>query len=162
MTNAERALWQELRRRNIPGTRFRRQVPIGPYIADFACLSTRLVIELDGSQHVDRVQYDDKRSAFLEAQHFRMLRFWNALVFTERDAVIETIIWATLHVEWRQERDFAPLVGPSPRTFPLPNPPPSGEGVDGGNAQLLSADMTSPNRSQLSPLKRSSWTDWIG
>jgi len=114
MTEAERALWRELRREKIPGTRFRRQVPIGSYIADFACLRTMLVVELDGSQHVERAQYDDKRSTFLKAQGFRVLRFWNALVFSERDAVIETIVWATLHTEWRQERDLAPPIGPSP------------------------------------------------
>jgi len=108
MTEAERALWQELRRERIPGTRFRRQVPIGPYIADFACLKARLVVELDGSQHVKQAQYDDERSAFLKAQGFRVLRFWNALVFSERESVIETIVWATLHVDWRQERELAP------------------------------------------------------
>src|SRR5690349_9570112 len=104
MTEAERALWQELRRGKIPGTRFRRQVPIGPYVADFACLMSRLVIELDGSQHVERAQYDDERSDFLKAQGFRVLRFWNAAMFSEREAVIETIVWATLHTEWQQER----------------------------------------------------------
>ena len=114
MTEAERALWQELRRGKIPGTRFRRQVPIGPYIADFSCLRSRLVVELDGSQHVERAQYDDKRSTFLKAQGFRVLRFWNALVFSEREAVIETIVWATLHTEWQQERDLALLIRPSP------------------------------------------------
>jgi very-short-patch-repair endonuclease len=113
MTEAERALWQALRRGRIPGTRFRRQVPIGRYIADFACLRSRLVVELDGSQHAERAQYDDERSTFLKTQGFRVLRFWNALVFSEREAVIETIVWATLHAEWQQERDLAPLVGPS-------------------------------------------------
>ncbi len=114
MTEAKRALWQELPRGKIPGTRFRRQVPIGPYIADFACLGSGLVVELDGSQHVERAQYDDKRSTFLKAQGFRVLRFWNALVFSEREAVIETIVWATLHAEWQQERDLTPLIHPSP------------------------------------------------
>jgi very-short-patch-repair endonuclease len=108
MTEAERALWRELRRERIPGTRFRRQVPIGPYIADFACLKTRLVVELDGSQHVEQAQYDEERSTFLKAQGFRVLRFWNALVFTERKAVVETIVWATLHAEWQQERELTP------------------------------------------------------
>ena len=51
MTETEKALWQELRRGKIPGTRFRRQVPIGPYVADFACLQSRLIIEIDGGQH---------------------------------------------------------------------------------------------------------------
>ena len=107
-TEAERALWQELRRGKIPGTRFRRQVPIGPYIADFACLKTKLVVELDGSQHADRTVYDDERTAFLNARNFRVLRFWNGQLFGECDAVIETIVWAVLHADWRQERDPPP------------------------------------------------------
>src|SRR5436190_1848397 len=86
MTETEKTLWQELRRGKIPGTRFRRQVPIGPYIADFACLKNRLIIELDGSQHVERVNYDDQRSKFLEAQNFRILRFWNGSLLEEREA----------------------------------------------------------------------------
>jgi very-short-patch-repair endonuclease len=118
MTETEKALWQELRREKIPGTRFRRQVPIGPYVADFACFKSRLIIELDGGQHVGRADYDDQRSRYLEEQNFRVLRFWNEAVSTEREAVLETIVWAVMHPDWRQQRD------------PLPNPPPSGEGED--------------------------------
>ena len=77
---------------------------------------SRLIIELDGSQHVDRARYDDERTAFLHRQNFRVLRFWNGHLSEDREAVIETIVWAVSHPEWRQERD------------PLPNPPPSGEG----------------------------------
>ncbi|MBS0524050.1 MAG: endonuclease domain-containing protein [Proteobacteria bacterium] len=116
MTDTERRLWQDLRRGKIPGPRFRRQVPIGPYVADFACLKSRLIIELDGSQHVERATYDDQRTQFLEAQNFRVLRFWNGAMSNEREAVIETIVWAVMHPDWHQHRD------------PLPSPPPSGEG----------------------------------
>ena len=136
MTSAERALWQELRRGKIPGTRFRRQVPIGPYIADFACLNRRLVVELDGSQHAERAQYDDERSAFLKTQGFRVLRFWNASVFTEREAVLETIVWATLHAGWQQERDPVARL-----TSPLPSPPPSGEGEAESSAAFGRHDL---------------------
>jgi very-short-patch-repair endonuclease len=104
-TEAERSLWQDLRRGKIPGARFRRQVPIGPYIADFACLKNRLVIELDGSQHVDRAAYDHARSDFLRSQKFRVLRFWNGQISSERRAVIETIFWAIAHPDWQQELD---------------------------------------------------------
>jgi adenine-specific DNA-methyltransferase len=86
-------------------------------VADFACLKSRLIIELDGSQHVERATYDDQRTQFLEAQNFRVLRFWNGAVSNEREAVIETIVWAVLHPDWRQQRD------------PLPSPPPSEEGI---------------------------------
>jgi very-short-patch-repair endonuclease len=111
-TEAESTLWQDLRRGKIPGARFRRQVPIGLYIADFACLKNRLVIELDGSQHVDRMTYDQVRSAFLKTQKFRVLRFWNGQVFNEREAVIETIFWAIAHPDWEQELDPPPQPSP--------------------------------------------------
>ncbi len=109
MTEAEQIIWRELRRGKIRGTRFRRQVPIGTYIADFARLQSRLIVELDGSQHRQQTTYDEKRTAFLESQKFRVLRFWNGHVFDELEAVIETIVWAVLHPDWRQERD--PLLG---------------------------------------------------
>jgi very-short-patch-repair endonuclease len=112
-TNAEKLLWQELRRGKLTGARFRRQVPIGPYVADFACLQNKLIVELDGSQHVDRVSYDLERSAFLEMQKFRVLRFWNGDLFSQRTSVIETIVHAIRHPDWRQE-----LESPSP-TLPL-------------------------------------------
>ena len=111
-TDPERALWQELRRGKIPGARFRRQVPIGPYIADFGCLKNRLVIELDGSQHVDRATYDQVRSEFLETQKFRVLRFWNGQIFNERESVIETIFWAIAHPDWQQTLDPPPQPSP--------------------------------------------------
>src|SRR4051812_43560407 len=87
MTERERTLWQELRRGKIADTRFRCQVPIGPYVADFACLKSRLIIDLDGSQHLKRADYDDERTKFLEARNFRVLRFWNGTVSGEREAV---------------------------------------------------------------------------
>jgi very-short-patch-repair endonuclease len=101
-TEVERALWGRLRVEKLAGARFRRQVPIGPYIVDFACLKSRLIIELDGSQHFGRASYDQARSAFLETRHFRVLRFWNNDVTERCDAVIETIVWAIAHPDWRQ------------------------------------------------------------
>ncbi len=76
-----------------------RQAPIGPYFADFACRACKLVVELDGSQHVDNV-YDDKRDAHLIALGYRVLRFWNADVLGAIDDVCETIVAA---VEGRLE-----------------------------------------------------------
>jgi very-short-patch-repair endonuclease len=102
-TEIERALWRELRRGKIVGARFRRQVPIGPYIVDFACLKNKIVIELDGSQHLDRATYDQARSAFLKTQKFRVLRFWNGQFIDEREAVLETIVWAIAHPDWEQD-----------------------------------------------------------
>jgi very-short-patch-repair endonuclease len=77
MTDAERRLWAMLRGSQLEGAKFRRQVPIGRYIADFACFKSKLIVELDGSQHADSA-YDAERDAWLEAQGFRVLRFWNA------------------------------------------------------------------------------------
>jgi very-short-patch-repair endonuclease len=76
-TDAERLLWKHLRLRNIDGYRFRRQHVVGEFIADFACLEAMLVVELDGGQHADSAKYDTDRSRFLEANGFRVLRFWN-------------------------------------------------------------------------------------
>jgi very-short-patch-repair endonuclease len=76
-TEAEKRLWSKLRLKQIGGHRFRRQAPIGPYVADFACLAQRLIIEVDGGQHDSRATQDDARTAWLERQGFRVLRFWN-------------------------------------------------------------------------------------
>jgi very-short-patch-repair endonuclease len=96
MTEPERKLWWLLRRKQLQGFRFRRQVPIGPYIADFACHSARLVVELDGGQHTVQAAYDDRRTHWLATAGYRVLRFWNAEVFTNSDGVLETIRLALL------------------------------------------------------------------
>src|SRR5712691_13269379 len=76
-TEAERALWRHLCLRQLNGHKFRRQQPIGPYIVDFVCLETRLIIELDGGQHSTQTASDTERSAWLKMQGLRVLRFWN-------------------------------------------------------------------------------------
>ncbi|MGV8961188.1 MAG: endonuclease domain-containing protein [Stenotrophomonas sp.] len=75
-TEAERCLWRRLRDRRLLGCKFRRQWPLGPYVVDFICLECRLVIELDGSQHLDCTR-DVRRDAFLRDSGFEVLRFWN-------------------------------------------------------------------------------------
>jgi len=90
-TNAEGLLWHYLRNKQLGGYKFRRQQPIGPYIADFACLSQKLLIELDGSQHAARQDYDAKRDAFLRERGYRVLRFWNNEVFENCFGVLERI-----------------------------------------------------------------------
>ena len=91
-TDAEQHLWRYLRRRQLAGFYFRRQVPICGYIADFACLDAKLVIELDGGQHMDRVSYDEHRDRRIEAEGFRVLRFWDNQVLKETPAVLEVIL----------------------------------------------------------------------
>ena len=92
-TDAERILWSELRDHKLNGIGFRRQVPIKNYIADFACHSAKLVVELDGGQHFsdNGEQVDAARSAVIEARGFKVLRFSNHDVMTNRAGVLETI-----------------------------------------------------------------------
>ena len=91
-TDAERHLWHFLRLRQLGGHRFRRQVPIGSHIADFACLEAKLVIELDGGQHQERQSHDRIRDRQIETRGFRVLRFWDNEVFRETEAVLEQIM----------------------------------------------------------------------
>ena len=91
MTDAERLLWRCLRMRQLEGHRFRRQVPVGPYIVDFACRRARLVVEVDGGQHAGSTG-DRRRDAFLHAAGFHVLRFWNHEVLAQLDAVCEAIL----------------------------------------------------------------------
>ncbi|WP_334177770.1 DUF559 domain-containing protein [Pseudoxanthomonas sp.] len=93
-TEAERRLWWRLRNRRLQGWKFRRQHRIGPYFADFACLEAGLVIELDGSQHLERRQYDRTRTEHLKHEGFDVLRFWNDDVLRETDAVLAAILTA--------------------------------------------------------------------
>ena len=90
-TDAEMRLWQLLRRRNLKDFKFRRQHPIGPYIADFICLERRLVIEVDGSQHQQQSGYDSKRAMGLEAAGYQVLRFWDNDVLSQSESVMQAI-----------------------------------------------------------------------
>src|SRR3982750_2424838 len=93
-TKPECLLWSRLRRRQVGGFKFRRQHQIGLYICDFASLDGQVIVELDGSQHVERTAYDARRDSFLRSAGYRVLRFWNADVQTELDTVVETIFEA--------------------------------------------------------------------
>jgi very-short-patch-repair endonuclease len=95
MTDAERLLWSRLRRRQVFGLRFRRQHPIGPFIADFACTQAKLVVELDGGQHALTGGKDAARTRWLERSGYRVLRFWNNDVLTHIDAVVYLVASAT-------------------------------------------------------------------
>ncbi|HVA81990.1 MAG TPA: endonuclease domain-containing protein [Candidatus Binataceae bacterium] len=92
MTDAEQALWKRLRGRRFAKLKFRRQLPIGRYIVDFCCFEKKLVVELDGGQHMDRQAYDARRDRFIEVQGFRVVRFWNDVVLRETNSVIEQIL----------------------------------------------------------------------
>jgi very-short-patch-repair endonuclease len=94
----ERLMWRLLRDRRFGGVKFRRQAPIGPYVADFACPSHRLVVELDGGQHAESAS-DRRRDAYLAAHGWRVLRVWNAEVVENANAVLAKI-GAEIGVAW--------------------------------------------------------------
>jgi very-short-patch-repair endonuclease len=91
MTETEIKLWNKLRNRQLEGLRFRRQVPLGNYIVDFACFEPKIIIELDGSQHADQIDYDEKRTKYLEMLGYKVLRFWNIEVANEMNTVLQAI-----------------------------------------------------------------------
>ncbi len=132
-TEAEQTLWGILRNRSFVDFKFRRQVPMGNYIVDFFCPTANLIIELDGSQHAENVR-DLVRQQWLEAQGYRMLRIWNAKLFTDRDNVLNAI-WHALH--------------PSPH--PAASPPPSPSRGEGQQRPSPSEelDMSHPRPSPL-------------
>ncbi|MBN8887826.1 MAG: endonuclease domain-containing protein [Rudaea sp.] len=91
-TDAESKLWQRLRHRQLDHCKFRRQHPFGDYILDFVCLERKIVIELDGAQHADRLEYDRQRTRFLERSGFTVLRFWNNEVFENLEDLLEVVL----------------------------------------------------------------------
>jgi very-short-patch-repair endonuclease len=115
-TDAERKLWYLLRSLMPLGFHYRRQSPVGVYIADFACHTAKLVVELDGSQHAEATKiYDAQRTAWLESQGYRVLRFWNNDVLKSPHNIGEAIIEAM--------RGCAAI-----SKSPTPNPSPQGGG----------------------------------
>ena len=90
-TDAERRLWSALRDRRLRGYRFRRQHPIGDYIVDFACTRRLLIVAADGGQHADK-ESDRRRTAWLESEGWRVLRFWNNDALANTDGVVEAIL----------------------------------------------------------------------
>jgi len=93
MTDAETRLWHELRAKRFENYKFKRQVPIGKYIADFACLTHKLIVEVDGSQHEDS-KTDVTRDLWLKSQGFRVLRLWNRELLLDTDGALLSILAA--------------------------------------------------------------------
>jgi very-short-patch-repair endonuclease len=116
-TEAEKRMWALLRAKRLSGFKFRRQQVLYPYIADFVCFARRLIVEADGSQHVEN-ERDMRRDAWLRSQGFVVLRFWNNQIMVEREAVTLAIYDALT----------SPL--PSPPSAALPSPA-RGEGLIG-------------------------------
>jgi very-short-patch-repair endonuclease len=119
LTDAERKLWSILRGAQLDGAKFRRQQPIGPFIADFVCQDRRLIVEADGGQHSESPS-DERRTAFLEHNGYRVLRFWNNDILNNLDGVAQVIASA--------------LSVPHPAQAALESPSPSrGEGYSGAS-----------------------------
>ena len=110
-TDAERKLWFRLRDRRLNGLKFRRQMPVGRYVADFCCEAARLIVEVDGGQHAEQLEQDADRTKALEAMGYLVLRFWNNDVLQNIDGVVETIVMTLQHQS----------------DPPHPNPLPNGE-----------------------------------
>lgn len=91
MTDAERKLWNHLRNRQLGDLKFRRQHPIGKYVVDFVCFEKKIVIEVDGSQHLENRIYDAERTEWLQKQGFKVIRVWNNDVLNEIEAVLEEL-----------------------------------------------------------------------
>ncbi len=91
MTDAERRLWAALRNRRLADLKFRRQVPLGRYVLDFYCEDARLAVEVDGSQHAQRVAYDEARTLWLASKRIRTVRVWNNDVIQNLAGVLEII-----------------------------------------------------------------------
>jgi very-short-patch-repair endonuclease len=116
MTDVERKLWARLRDAQLGGYKFRRQHPLGPYVPDFFCESERLAVEIDGEQHADNKDKNDRRTAWLVARGWRVIRFWNHEVTENIEGVLERL---------RLELPAAP----HPRAARAPSP--SGRGLPG-------------------------------
>jgi very-short-patch-repair endonuclease len=102
MTSAERLLWWKLKEQQL-GWKFRRQAPAGPFVLDFACVEIRLAIEVDGATHGSEEQrdYDDRRTRYLEAEGWRVIRFSNDEIFKNLRGVVESIHGAAMEQrEW--------------------------------------------------------------
>ena len=91
MTDVEDKLWSQLRARQFSGVKFRRQHPIGPFIVDFCCVERGLVVELDGGQHAERSDVDERRTRVLARFGYRVLRFWDNEVISNLDGMLERI-----------------------------------------------------------------------
>ena len=90
-SDAEKKLWRAIRANQVFGAKFKRQVPVSPYIVDFYCEEANLIVEVDGGQHMERIEEDEVRTQFLERRGNRVVRFTNIDVLTNLEGVLEVI-----------------------------------------------------------------------
>ena len=131
-TDAERFVWSKLRARQIEGLKFRRQVPMGRYIVDFLCEDARLIVELDGGQHGEALNYDAARTRWLNEKGYRVVRFWNIDVMNNIDGVLQsltlTLCFASSVPLSQGRGDLKSEPSSQPVTFPSPLGEGQGEG----------------------------------
>jgi len=120
MTDAENRVWYFLRGKRLNGYRFIREHPIGPYIADFVCRQQKVIVELDGGQHADAAEYDEKRTEFLKEKGYKVLRFWNNDVFSNIEGVLEAVLAVLEGSEFYSESQ---LEVPVSSSKPIQRPP---------------------------------------
>ncbi|SDM27929.1 Very-short-patch-repair endonuclease [Maricaulis salignorans] len=138
MTNAEVKLWVHLRKRDLCGHRFRRQHPIGPYVADFACVALKLIVEVDGGTHgtPEEIAHDRRRTRFLEAQGWTVIRCFNVDVYSNLDGVLTQIAEALINLDREaavSRTNLSPqpaAAAPSARTSSAPFPRRGGDESD--------------------------------
>lgn len=118
-TEAESHLWQRLRLKQLAGFKFRRQVPVAGYIADFLCPEAKLIVELDGGQHCAQIAYDERRTGMLQAKGYRVLRYWNNEALVQTEAVLEDILRALTSIS---SDGKSKSYGKSNSTPPQPSP----------------------------------------
>jgi very-short-patch-repair endonuclease len=106
-TDAEQALWREVRAHRFAGFKFKRQEPLGSYVADFVCYEAKLIVELDGGQHADQKEADEERTRWLASRGFRVVRFWN-------NDVLANIAGVMQEIEKEINTTSPPLPGPLP------------------------------------------------
>ena len=92
LTDTEHILWFHLRNRRLDNIKFRRQVPIGSYIVDFLCMDKKLIIELDGSQHMNNTEYDSERTRYLNSIGYKVIRVYNNDISNRIEQVLEYIL----------------------------------------------------------------------
>ena len=135
MTDGERLLWRKLRFEQL-GFKFRRQHPLGSYVADFACLAPKLIIEIDGSQHADQLAYDTKRDVFFRQHGFDVMRFPANLPFVDLQSIVAAI--------YNRVTELSALA-------PIPAFPPKGEGARKSASASPGKYAGSPSRITPSP-----------
>jgi very-short-patch-repair endonuclease len=131
MTDAEAKLWFALRDRRFANYKFRRQVPVGPFYADFVCFDVRVVIEVDGGQHAESSR-DQRRDQWFAANDFLVLRYWNNDVLRNMEGVLSSLL-ETLHNRTPH---------PAPRSRSAPRSPARGEGPERAAAQNVQSRAT--------------------